>query len=104
MAKCPGASNRGEVTTFLKPKRKRKLPRLVDIREGLLTSDVFLGRGTLTTGISWPGRKRPGRINIPNSLCSHWLKQTKSQRVRKLASITRGISGHEAGGEVGRMD
>lgn len=35
MAKCPGASNRGKVTTLLKPKRKRKLPRLVAIREGL---------------------------------------------------------------------
>lgn len=58
----------------LKPKRKRKLPRLVAIREGFLTSAVFLGRETLAAGSSWPGRKRPGRINIPNSLCSHWLK------------------------------
>ena len=84
MAKCPGASNRGEVTTLLKPKRKRKLPRLVAIREGLLTSAVFLGRGTLITGISWPGRKRPGRINIPNSLCSHWLKQIKRELGNRL--------------------
>lgn len=87
MAKCPGVSIRGKATITLKREGKEEATETSSHKGRPPNSSCGSLERNSATGSSWPGRKRPGRTNITNSPCSHWLEPAKSQRVRKLADI-----------------